>query len=109
MPRPLCICRDGLRGRSSGEWARTKLQFLDDYIPPALAITHSFPRRWFLDLFAGPGRNVDRNGGSEFEGSAIRALSLSGNDRAQTPFTDAVFKFVQPKGATKVEIVPRKS
>jgi hypothetical protein len=25
------------------------------------------------------------------------------------PFTDAVFKFVQPKGATKVEIVPRKS
>jgi three-Cys-motif partner protein len=81
-----------LRGRSSGEWARTKLSFLDEYIPPALAVTHRFPRRWFLDLFAGPGRNVDRRRGlGEFDGSPLRALELHGTDRAQTAFSDAVF------------------
>lgn len=87
-----CICSDGLRGRSSGEWARTKLQFINDYVPPALAITHRIRRRWFLDLFAGPGRNRDRHRSpGEFDGSALRALELVGSDRAQTSFTDAVF------------------
>lgn len=88
----VCYCSDGLRGRSSGEWARTKLQFLDEYVPPALAVTHNFSRRWFLDLFAGPGRNVDRHRlPGEFDGSPLRALELHGTDRAETGFTDAVF------------------
>jgi three-Cys-motif partner protein len=87
-----CICSDGLRCRSSGEWARTKLQFINDYVPPALAITHKIRRRWFVDLFAGPGRNRDRHRlAGEFDGSPLRALELVGSDRAQTPFTDAVF------------------
>lgn len=89
---PACYCADGLRGRSSGEWARTKLAFLDEYIPPALAVTHNFPRRWFLDLFAGPGRNVDRHRTpGEFDGSPLKVLELHGTDRAETAFTDAVF------------------
>jgi len=93
-----CICSDGLRGRSSGEWARTKLQFINDYVPPALAITHSIGKRWFLDLFAGPGRNLDRHrSAGEFDGSPLRALELVGTDRAQTSFTDAVFINQDPR------------
>ena len=91
-PDNSCICSDGLPGRSSGEWARTKLQFLEDYLPPALAVTHNFSRRWFIDLFAGPGRNADRHRQpGEFDGSPLRALDLCGSDKAKTPFTDAVF------------------
>jgi len=49
-------------------------------------------RRWFLDLFAGPGRNRDRHRTpGEFDGSPLRALELVGTDRARTAFTDAVF------------------
>ena len=94
----LCICSDGLRGRSSGEWARTKLQFINDYVPPALAITHSFRNRWFLDLFAGPGRNRDRDRSpGEFDGSPLRALELVGTDHARTSFTDAIFINKDPR------------
>jgi len=88
--RSRLTCSDGLRGRLSGEYARTKLSFLDDYVPLALAVTHRMPRRWFLDLFAGPGRNIDRDRArAEFEGSPIRALQLTAKDG--TPFTDAFF------------------
>lgn len=90
--RVACYCADGLRGRSSGEWARTKLSFLDEYVPIALTVTHKFSRRWFLDLFAGPGRNVDRRRGlGEFDGSPLRALEVHGTNRAETAFTNAVF------------------
>jgi three-Cys-motif partner protein len=92
-----CYCTDGLRCRSSGEWARTKLQFIDDYVPPALAITHRFPRRWYVDLFAGPGRNRDRKNQVEFDGSPLRSLILGGTDKAHTPFTDAVFVNRDPR------------
>jgi three-Cys-motif partner protein len=100
-----CICSDGLRGRSSGEWARTKLQFINDYVPPALAITHKIRRRWFLDLFAGPGRNRDRHRSpGEFDGSPLRALELVGTDRAQTPFTDAIFINKEPCDHEALEV-----
>lgn len=99
-----CICSDGLRGRSSGEYARTKLQFLDQYVPPALAATRKKARRWYVDLFAGPGLNADRDRShSEFEGSPLRVLDLCGTDNAQTTFTDAVFINADPRDHQALE------
>jgi three-Cys-motif partner protein len=86
-----CKCKDGLRCRPSGEWARTKLEFLDRYTPIALAVTHTKRRRWFLDLFAGPGRNIVRETGAEFPGSPIRSLGYVSRTKEQASFTDAVF------------------
>lgn len=87
-----CFCADGISARESGEWARTKLDFLDYYLPPALEITRKFPRRWFLDLFAGPGCNVDRHRSqAEFWGSPIRALGYTAAHDLSVAFTDAVF------------------
>lgn len=49
---------DGIRARKSGTWARVKLSFLDDFIPPALQVVgkskHPLSQRWYVDLFAGP-------------------------------------------------------
>jgi three-Cys-motif partner protein len=93
-----CQCRDGLRCRCSGEWARTKLQFLDDYVPIALFITQAMRRRWFVDLFAGPGRNMDRErNNSEFEGSPIRALRYYAQGQPLISFTDAIFVNQDPR------------
>lgn len=92
MPRYDYYCSDGLRGRASGEWARTKLKFLDDYLPPALAVTHKFRRRWYLDFFAGPGRNIDRDRNhAEFDGSPMRALKYHMPRRVDVALTDAFF------------------
>jgi three-Cys-motif partner protein len=91
LPNQDYFCRDGLRGRASGEWARTKLKFLDDYLPPAIAVTHKFRRRWYLDLFAGPGCNIDRDRNyAEFDGSPLRALTYYMPRRPEIALTDAV-------------------
>jgi three-Cys-motif partner protein len=84
---------DGLRARKSGLWARDKLSFLDDFVPPALQATGCTPRpkrqRWYVDLFAGPGRNVHVKSGTEFEGSAIRVLPMSAQRNPAVHFTHA--------------------
>ncbi len=79
--------RDGLPVRLNGEYARVKLQFLDQYLPSALNATQRKPRRVYIDLFAGPGRNFD--GLAEFPGGALRALEATGKGSG-TAFTDAV-------------------
>jgi len=104
-----CYCADGLRCRSSGEWARTKLQFIEDYVPPALAITRPFPQRWYLDLFAGPGRNRDLKNQTEFDGSPLRALMLEGTDKIHTPFTNAVFVNRDPRDHTALSLRVQKA
>jgi three-Cys-motif partner protein len=84
---------DGLRARKSGPWAREKLSFLDQFVPPALQATGCTPRpklqRWYVDLFAGPGRNVDRRSGEEFPGSTIRVLPMSAQRDLTVHFTHA--------------------
>lgn len=84
---------DGLRARKSGLWAREKLSFLDDFVPPALQATGCTPKpklqRWYVDLFAGPGRNVHVKSGEEFEGSAIRVLPMSAQRNPTVHFTHA--------------------
>lgn len=70
---------DNLPARDNGAWAQDKLSFLDEYFPPALDALQAKHQRYFLDLFAGPGINVDaRRSGAEFEGSTLRALQLHG-------------------------------
>lgn len=72
---------DGLRARDNGAWGEVKLSFLDFFCAPALKATASMPTRVFLDLFAGPGMNVDvKGGGREFEGSTLRALRACAPD-----------------------------
>jgi three-Cys-motif partner protein len=85
---------DGIRARRSGDWAKVKLSYLNDFIPPALQATGKsrYPKlqRWYVDLFAGPGRNVDRRTGENFPGSFIRAVPLSAQSDQRIHFTHAV-------------------
>jgi three-Cys-motif partner protein len=84
---------DGLRARKNGAWAKEKLSFLDEFVPAALQATgggkHPKQQRWYIDLFAGPGRNVDERSGEEFEGSAIRVLPMSATVDKRVHFTHA--------------------
>ena len=88
------VASDGLLARDNGPWAREKLSFLDDFIPPALKATERKLQRYYVDLFAGPGVNVDSRAERaelrEFEGSALRALSLTAPSDERIHFTHAV-------------------
>ena len=66
---PTRIASDGLRARENGEWAVTKLLFLDRFGPTAIDATRRKHNRVFVDLFAGPGMNIDPR--SEGEPGAI--------------------------------------
>lgn len=94
MPAGYRIASDGLRARENGLWGKEKLTFLDDFVPPALQATGAtrWPKlqRWYVDLFAGPGRNVDPDTGEEFEGSAIRVLPMAALGDKRVHFTHAV-------------------
>jgi len=86
------IAKDGIWARKNGRYAIDKLQFLDDYLPPAWKATQRKPRRWFIDLFAGPGWNIDtQNADFEFPGSPYRALSSRYAGPPIVSCTDAVF------------------
>ena len=84
------LASDKLRARDNGEWGRTKLEFLENFGPPALKATVAKRSRHYVDLFAGPGVNIIRDsGGEEFEGSPLRALQLTTPDGFGTAFTHA--------------------
>ncbi len=88
------VASDDLRARKNGIWGKEKLSFLDEFVPAALQATgagkHPKLQRWYVDLFAGPGRNVDTKANEEFEGSAIRVLPMSAQSDARVHFTHAV-------------------
>jgi three-Cys-motif partner protein len=82
---------DGLIARNSGIWAKEKLSFLDEYGPPALKATEAKRQRWYVDLFAGPGINVDdEETHLEFEGAALRALKMTAPGDERVYFTHMV-------------------
>lgn len=83
------LASDGLIARVSGTWAKQKLSYLDDYVPPALKATERKWQRHYVDLFAGPGLNIDRKTGEEFPGSPLRALTLTAPGDARLRFTHA--------------------
>jgi len=87
---PTRIASDGLRARENGEWAVTKLQFLDSFGPTAIDATRKKRRRVFVDLFAGPGMSIDPRTGKEFPASSLRVLQMAGVQHPDLAFTDAV-------------------
>jgi three-Cys-motif partner protein len=74
---------DGLPARVSGPWTQEKLAYVERYAKAFM--TAMAPKRaagkWeqlvYLDLLAGPGRGIDRDTGTEFDGSPLRALHVS--------------------------------
>jgi three-Cys-motif partner protein len=92
VPNREVFASDGLRARDNGAWGRVKLAFLDDFGPVALLATAKMKERYYLDLFAGPGVNIERGGaGAEFEGSPLRALRMTAEGRPDLHFTHAFF------------------
>jgi len=74
--------QDGFRARVSGPWTRAKLDYVERY---ATAFMKAMgPKRrtgiWselvYVDLLAGPGRGIDRDGSAEFDRSPLRALKI---------------------------------
>lgn len=86
----LLIASDGLLARVNGEHAEQKLSFVDRFGPPAIQATERKFQRVYVDLFAGPGRNIDPNTGAEFDGAALRALRLRGSHDPRLSFTSAI-------------------
>lgn len=69
------LASDHLIARNNGAWAKDKLSFIDEFVPAALQATQRKLQRCYVDLFAGPGKNVDEDrAGEEFDGSSLRAL-----------------------------------
>lgn len=87
--RGFAVASDKLIARKSREYATQKLEWLDFYLHAALSATTKKLDRVYVDLFAGPGRNVSATG--EFEGSPIRALRARGPGVRAPSFTEAVF------------------
>ena len=67
---------DGLPLRESGLWALDKLDYLQRYINVLeTSMRKKWPRRAYIDLFAGPGKCIDRKTGQIFLGSPLIALT----------------------------------
>jgi len=91
------LASDGLPARVNGEWAKRKLEFLDQFGPPALDATERKRRRVYCDLFAGPGMNLPKeDGGEEFESGALRMLTMRGHHESRPAFTDAYLINLDP-------------
>jgi len=69
---------DGLPARSGRIWTREKLTYLQKY---ASAFTTAMAGKWgrlvYVDLLAGPGRDIDPETGREFDGSPLIALAVT--------------------------------
>lgn len=70
------VASDGLPARLGRIWTSEKLSYLEKY---ARAFTTAMRRRWerliYIDLLAGPGRDIDPDTNDEFNGSPLIALS----------------------------------
>lgn len=77
---------DGLQVRDSGPWAQAKLDYLNRYINVfETSMRNKWPRRNYIDLLAGPGKNRIRETGEILLGSPLLALTT------QFPFTSFYF------------------
>jgi three-Cys-motif partner protein len=83
------LANDRLPARRNGPWAQDKLSFIDEYLPPALQATKKKRQRFYVDLFAGPGVNIDDDG-KEWEGAALRALRTNAQSDPDIGFTHAM-------------------
>jgi three-Cys-motif partner protein len=78
---------DGLPVRCTGDWSQEKLLYLRRYIFMfARATKYKWTgNRWYVDLFAGPGKGRDRETGEFYDGSPLLAAGVD------DPFDGYVF------------------
>jgi three-Cys-motif partner protein len=79
QPEPPVSARDGLPARMTGPWVHDKNYYLERYLN---IFTRGVGRKWagklsYVDLFAGPGRNIIRETAEEVEGSPFVALNCA--------------------------------
>jgi len=92
---------DGLPAMCIGAWAEDKHFYLDKYCHMfAVGTSKKWPKRYYIDLFSGPGRAINRETEQESDGSPLIALSH--------PFTDFIFVEANPESfeALKVRTEP---
>ena len=81
---------DGLDAREVGPWVHRKVHHVDRLLDIfATAMRTKWPRRAYVELFAGPGLSRDRVSGEWVVGSARRAIRY--------PFTDYLFVDMDPR------------
>jgi hypothetical protein len=69
---------DGLPARSGRIWTQEKLTFLKKYASAFMtAMAGKWKRLVYIDLLAGPGRDIDPETGEEFAGSPLIALEVN--------------------------------
>jgi three-Cys-motif partner protein len=82
---------DGLVTRSSGPWVEEKLYFVRQYIDIfETSMKSKWPQRNYIDLFAGPGKNIIKDKGEILLGSSLLALVT------KFPFTNYYFADLDP-------------
>jgi three-Cys-motif partner protein len=64
----------------AGIWSAEKLNLLRCYLRGFLTATKRAPSRYYIDLFAGPGRNRVRETGEEIDGSPLIAMKAGPPD-----------------------------
>jgi len=71
------VASDGLRARPGRIWTVEKLAYLEKY---ANAFTNAMRGKWeglvYIDLLAGPGRDIDVKTKEEFDGSPAESPSV---------------------------------
>ena len=86
MVQDTLLASDGLPAIDQGPWSRDKLHFLSYFAEMfSTGMKNRWPTRAYVDLFAGPGLDLDKTTGEEFDGSPLRALGC------KTPFTHLYF------------------
>jgi three-Cys-motif partner protein len=83
QPRPYHTASDGLPARQVGPWVERKAYYVDYYADMfAKGMSRKWPRRAYVELFAGTGVSWDYGHCAEIQGSAIRALLRNFTDYA---------------------------
>ncbi|HYM15244.1 MAG TPA: three-Cys-motif partner protein TcmP [Dehalococcoidia bacterium] len=92
MTDVLVLGSDGLPVRLVQPWAQDKLHFLKRYIDIfTTSMKDKWPRRVYVDLFAGPGKSVIEGTSQEIDGSPIIAL------HAKYPFSEMYLNDAAPE------------
>ena len=87
---------DGLPARVVRQWARRKHHYLERYAGIfATGMKNKYPRRAYLDLFAGPGRCYERETGQTYDGSPLIGLRRN--------FTDHIYVELDAEAAAALD------
>jgi three-Cys-motif partner protein len=69
--------QDGLNLRCVGEWSKGKINHFRDYAQMfSTGMKNLWRNRFYIDLFAGPGRCIIQNSLEEIDGSPLHALNV---------------------------------